>query len=178
MADWENLLPIGHRIGPANASVQIIEFSDLECPYCRRFHDTFSKVRTSGLSDISLTFIHFPLSSHRFARLAANASECAADQGRFEEFISTVFANQDSLGLKSFVAFAAAAGVSDTVSFDRCLKSGTEGARVTDGIQQGERLGVRATPTVIINGMRFGNPPGEVELQSFVDSVRAATRVR
>src|SRR5262249_27765533 len=105
--DWESALNVGHSTG-GPGRVQVVEFADLECPVCSTAHASLfsdtSEVARKYRSKISYTFVHFPLSIHRFARPAARAAECARTSGRFFEFVSAVFAKQDSMGLRTWSA--------------------------------------------------------------------------
>lgn len=87
--------PVGsdeHRIGPRNAKVTLIEYSDFECPFCQRFHPTIKQIAAKYPDDVAVVYRHFPLESiHPNARGYAIASECAGQQGKFWEFADTLF---------------------------------------------------------------------------------------
>lgn len=108
---------------------------------------------------VALVYVHFPLSMHRFALPAARAAECAAAQGRFRAFHDALFDGQDSLGLKAWVSFAGDAEVADTAEFDRCVHKTGDIPLVQSGVTAGKRLGIRGTPTVLINGWELSAPP-------------------
>lgn len=171
--DWQNLARVGTRFGPANAKVQIVEFSDLECPYCKRSHEAVRAQMKAHPDDIAYYFVHYPLEMHRFAAPAAQAAECAANQGARLAMIDNIFRDQDSLGLKSWAAFAARSGVSDTIQFKKCIAGGVDSQPIHDGIETGRRIGVRATPTIIINGWRFASAPPPAQLDSLIDQIIA-----
>jgi protein-disulfide isomerase len=120
--------------------------------------------------------VHFPLRSHRLALPAARAAECAAEQGAFEEMHRTLFARQDSLGLKSWGSYAAEAGIPDTARFLECTASQRSFPRVEAGRRVGEREGVSATPTVLVNNWRLRRPPSEDDLALLVADVRAGRK--
>lgn len=157
--DWKDLVSAGTIVGDSTARVTIVEFADLECPGCREFHARIRELRASNTATVAVAFIHFPLPQHRFAIPAARAAECARAQGRFPAFVDLVFAKQDSLGLKAWTSYADESGVLDTATFKRCTTSTQPIPSVVAGLALGAKLGVRATPTVIINGWRFGSPP-------------------
>ena len=159
LRNWERLHLHGIWIGDSNAELRIVEFADFECPYCRRFHESFTKARAELGRDVALLLIQYPLSMHRFARPAALASECAEIQGRFEAFANRLLEGQDSFGLKSWAAFANDAGISDTAEFGRCIRRRTSSARLESGIREAQSLKVRGTPTIFINGWRYPHPP-------------------
>ncbi len=156
---WTSLGDHGVLVGDSAAPLKIIEFADLECPFCKRFNASIDELRKQRGSQVALIYIHYPLTIHRFARPAARAAECAGAQGRFGQFEDVVYDKQDSLGLKSWSAYAEDAGVADTNVFLRCVRETRAMPRVEDGLATGRALNVRGTPTVIINGWRFATPP-------------------
>jgi protein-disulfide isomerase len=159
LKDWQQYTKYAKWIGDSNATVRIVEFADFECPFCRRFQETFAAARDSLKGSISLAFVEFPLSIHRFAKPAAYAAECADRQQRWEQFHTQLFAQQDSFGLKSWGWYANRAGIADTLSFNRCVQAMTFAPSVDSAMAQGKRLGLRGTPTVIINGWQYSIPP-------------------
>ncbi len=169
---WENLGTSGVWIGDRNAPIRIVEFADLECPYCKVFHDSLSRILARSGGKVGVLFVHFPLPSHRFARQAANASMCADDQGAFSGFQDAVFANQDSLGLKTWQSYGVDAGIPDLSRFAQCLSQRADNPMVRRGIVVGDSLAVTITPTVIVNGWRYSVPP----LDSLGTIVDAALR--
>jgi len=171
--NWRSKLGKGMQLGSASAEVQLIEFADFECPFCGSFHKTLKTVRERYPTHVALTYMHFPIPGHRFALPAARVAECAAAQGRFEAMHDHLFEEQDQLGLKSWAEFATDAGVPDSNAFDACIKRSDSMPRVVEGQQLGKELDVQGTPTVIVNGWKFGNPPTEKELDEMVKAVLA-----
>lgn len=169
--DWNQLLRNGVRIGSAAAPVQIIEFGDFECPFCRRFHLDVVRVMAEFPGEIALVYYHFPLSQHRFAEPAARAAECSRLEDRFHPMAERLFADEDSLGLKSWASYARSAGVRDTVALNECMGRGEIQARIDANRTFARRLSVRGTPTVIINGWRFGRPPSFDSIRSIAYAV-------
>ena len=91
-----------HIRGNKNAQITIVEYSDFQCPYCLRFHETMKQIITNYSDDVRWVYRHFPLDSiHPVARKASEASECANDQGKFWEYTDEVFVNQSGLSLES-----------------------------------------------------------------------------
>jgi protein-disulfide isomerase len=122
------------------------------------------EVRKKFGADVAFTFVHFPIPGHRFAIPAARAAECAEAQGRFSEMRTLLFAKQDSLGLKSWDAFAEEAKVPDEEQFSKCVASAAPLPRVDAGVAIGEKLRISGTPTMIINGwMYYGLQPAALE---------------
>jgi protein-disulfide isomerase len=158
--------------GSTSADIRVIVFEDLECPFCARFHETISSFAAKNPDRVSLDLVHFPIPSHRFARLAALAVECAADVGRVAPMVGALFRYQDSLGLKPIGEIAANAGV-DSVRLGMCIRSPSlhHRRRIERGIEEGKRFGVRGTPTVIVNGLRFTAAPDANTLDSLLAGV-------
>lgn len=128
-----------------------------------------------------MVFVHFPLTKHRFAVQAAQAAECASARGHFAGFIDAVYAKQDSLGLKSWGSYAREAGIADTAAITRCARDPSPPKRLEAGRELGLRWEVLGTPTVIINGLRYANPPTNDEIDRIIrdvlkDSAGAADR--
>ena len=149
--------------GPANAPVEIIEFSDFQCPYCARVVPTLARLQETFGDQIKLVFRDFPLTSiHPQAYQAAEAAECAFAQGKFWEFHDRVFANPRALALDDLKGHAAALGL-DLAAFTSCVEEGQARPHVDADLEAGQALGISATPAVFING-RFvsGAQPYEV----------------
>jgi len=156
----------GQRIGPADARVKIVEFSDFQCPYCRTMSGRLRAIQEAHPGKVALLYRHFPLSYHPHARPAAHASVCAEAQGRFADFHDLLFARQDSLGSVAWSRIAADAGVADLPEFERCLTSESTHARVESDVQAAARLGISGTPTLLVNGVLITEAaPGLVEEQ-------------
>jgi protein-disulfide isomerase len=159
--EWTGLLASGVLIGDSAAPVKVIEFADLECPVCRQFHARLAETRRKFRDKVAIVFVHYPLSYHRFARPAARAAECASRQDRFAEYVDVVYRKQDSLGLKSWASYGSDAAVADTGALALCARDTAQVTRIERGVQLGSHLEVRGTPTVLVNGWRFAEPPGD-----------------
>ena len=156
-----NAIPVTDTFG--SRPVTVVEFMDLECPFCRRSHLALEGVADEFVDSVAHFVVHYPLDIHRFARPAARAAECAALQDRFAEYVHVVFLKQDSLGLKDWSSYANESGIRDAVGFQECVAQTGLVPRVEDGLEIGEELDVQSTPTVIINGWRLGFPPRDTE---------------
>ena len=138
--------------GAANAPVTIVEFSDFQCPFCERVEPTLKRIRETYGDKVRLVWKDFPLTRiHPEALKAAEAGNCAREQGKFWEFHDRLFANQQSLQPAALKAHAVAVGL-DPVAFNTCFDAAKHGQRVQDQMSLGTRLGVNSTPTSFING--------------------------
>ena len=135
-------------------SSTIIEYSDLQCPACKTAHEAVVKPLLQKYGGgIRFEFRHFPLlTTHLYALDAAQAAECAADQGRFWEFIDIAYARQEALNRKVLPEWAAEAGVRDADLFGRCFASDIKRKTVLNDLAAGKVQGVRWTPTFFVNG--------------------------
>ena len=137
--------------GLAGAPIQLVEFSDFECPFCRQLEPVLTRLRDRYGDRLRLVWKDFPLSIHSQAPHAAEAARCAGDQGRFWEYHDRLFAAQPSLSPDDLRQYASDLKL-DLDSFAACLARGTHRADITAGLEEGARHGVAATPTVFING--------------------------
>ncbi len=145
-----------HIRGPKDAPITIIEYSDLECPFCKQFHPTIQQLLKEFPTQVRWIFRHFPIAQlHSKAQKEHEASECAAEQGKFWEFIDRVFevtpAN-DGLDPAELPKIAKAVGVADIAKFQECLASSKYESKVNEGVQSGLDAGVQGTPASFING--------------------------
>jgi protein-disulfide isomerase len=139
-------------LGPASAPVTIIEFSDFECPFCAQLFPTMKEVEKKYAGKVRRVFRQFPLHTiHPNAQKAAEASLCAADQGRFWELHDAMFGNPRNLGVETLKAKAAELKL-NAAAFNECLDSGKHAARVKQDVTDGTRAGVTGTPAIFING--------------------------
>jgi protein-disulfide isomerase len=146
----------GPAKGPADAPVTIVEFSDFECPFCSRVVPALDEVVSHYGDKVRLVFRQYPLNSiHPNAQKAAEASLCAADQGKFWELHDAMFADQRGLGLEQLKAKAATVGL-DAAAFAACLDGGSKAAIVAKDVADGNEAGVSGTPAIFVNG-RFLN---------------------
>ena len=176
---WKQVLEnsIGLDSFQASAPNRLVIFADLECPACARYHQTeLKKVRESLRANLAVAYVHLPLSIHRFAIRAAHAAECAYAQGKFDEFLETVFSAQDSIGLAPWSTFAYRSGVADPSRFERCMGSDTVPARVLAGQDLAAELRIRATPTVMVDGWLFRRPLTKDEVLEVIEDLAAGRK--
>lgn len=144
-----------HIRGSNNAKVTLIEYSDFQCPYCERHEPTIEQVLKDHPNDVRLVYRHFPLSSlHPQAQKAAEASECAFNQGGNDAFWKAhdyLFAHQDTLGDALYKQMATDLKL-DVNKFNTCLSSGATAAAVAADYASGNDAGVSGTPATFVNG--------------------------
>lgn len=138
-------------LGDPNAPVTVIEYSDIECPFCQRFHPNAQQAVDEYSGQVRWVFRHFPLSFHPQAEPAANAAECAGEQGKFYEFIDIMFENQDSLGDDFFKSTARNLGLNAT-QFNDCYDNQEYVAKIRSQAQGGAAAGVEGTPGSFVIG--------------------------
>lgn len=142
----------GGRIGPKDASVTIVVFSDYQCPGCLALESHLKPVREKYSDDVAVVIRHFPLEGHVFARPAARGAVCADRQERFAAYHEALFARDEEAPiLRSLLGYAAQAGVPDTAAFRECLGLPDTDIAVENDIRAGRRLGVSGTPTFLVN---------------------------
>lgn len=160
-----------HARGNVNAPVTIVEFSDFQCPYCSRFHDTMNEVMENYPNEVRWVYKHFPLDSiHPAAREAAEASECAGEQNKFWEYNDELFDNQSKIRSSYFPKAAEAVGL-NVQEFNKCLDSGKYADKVEKDYQEGIKLGVRGTPGGFINGEEIGGAQPYSVLSEMIDDL-------
>jgi protein-disulfide isomerase len=142
--------------GSPNASVTIVEFTDFQCPTCKKVHENLKAILQQFQGQARLIVRDFPLSSHRLAQKAAEASQCAHDQGKYWEYANLLFAEQDSMSEGSFEAHARTLALKWD-PFRECLTSGKYRHKVQRDKADGIAAGVAGTPTLFVNGRRVAD---------------------
>jgi len=137
--------------GPKDAPVQIVMFSDFQCPFCSRVETTIKQVRDLYGDKVAVTFRDYPLSFHQNAEKAAEAANCANKQGKYWEFHDSLFANQAQLSVPDLKKKAEDMKL-DTAAFNQCLDSGEMKAEIDADTKEGSTYGVTGTPASFVNG--------------------------
>ena len=139
-------------IGPANAPVTLVEFSDFQCPFCLRVAPTLKRLREAYGDRIRIVWKDFPLTTiHPEAFKAAEAAQCARDQGKFWEYHDVLFGNQQALQPEFLKKYAADIGL-NAAAFGTCLDTAKYSDRVQEQMGIGNGLGVGSTPSTFVNG--------------------------
>ncbi|KKS64312.1 MAG: hypothetical protein UY14_C0040G0007 [Parcubacteria group bacterium GW2011_GWA1_47_9] len=151
-----------HIRGNFSAPVTLVEFSDFQCPFCERIGPTVNKILNDYPDEVRLVYKNFPLSFHQYGQQAAEASECASEQGKFWEYHDKLFANQSDFSVENFKKWAKDLNL-DSGKFNLCLDSGKYSGKVKSDFDEGTRKGVNGTPTIFVNGQAVvGAQPFEV----------------
>jgi len=137
--------------GPESASVSIVEFSDFQCPFCRRVGPTMEKIEADYGDQVRIVFKNMPLSIHPKAQAAHAAGEAAHRQGKFWEMHDRIFANQSRLEPEIFEGYAQEIGL-DMERYRADVASSPVKERISADIEEARRLGVTGTPGFFVNG--------------------------
>lgn len=146
------------QLGPDDAAVTVVVFSDLECPYCSQAHEELETLQKLYPKDVRLVFKHFPLSFHENAKPAARAALAAQAQGKFWEFTKLAFEQQEELSDELYLKIAKTIGL-DEAKFKAALEDKSTDAQLIEDLSLAKALYVQATPTIFLNGVAL---PGAV----------------
>jgi protein-disulfide isomerase len=141
-------------LGPDDARVTLVEYSDFQCPYCARAKSLLHKLHELYPNDLRIVFRHFPLAQHPQARGAAEASHCAFEQDKFWPFHDLLFDNSQALAAADLKRWAQDAKL-DVPAFEACLSSPRPSQAVRQNEEEGRKVGVEGTPAIYINGMKL-----------------------
>ena len=154
--------------GPKAAKVTIVAWSDFECPFCGRVNPTLKQVEDTYGKDVRVVFRHQPLPFHQNAKLAAEASMAAHEQGKFWEYHDKLFLNQRALDRASLERYAQELKL-DTAKFKAALDSGKFRSRVEQDVRDGQAVGANGTPTFYINGRQLVGAVPFVSFKQIID---------
>ncbi|HCR81049.1 MAG: DSBA oxidoreductase [Candidatus Pacebacteria bacterium GW2011_GWB1_47_8] len=147
------------RVGPAEAPITLVEFSDYQCPYCAQAQAVVDSLIAKYPDQLLFTYRHFPLSQHRHAVPAAEAAEAAGEQDKFWEMSNLIFERQDEWAeasdpLPIFQQYAEELEL-DLEQFNQAMSEHTYQAKILQGVADGNTLGVNSTPFFFLNGQKF-----------------------
>lgn len=175
--------------GRPDAPLTLVEFSDYQCPFCAKTaRETFPAVEKAYVETgkVRYVFRDFPLSMHRYAFKAAEAANCAGEQGKYWEMHDRLFENVGALEPEKLPGYAQAAGL-DPAKFEECLGSGRHAEEIRADMEDGRKAGVRGTPTLMIGTTEPGSTrlavveilrgaQSQESLQAALDRLLAAKR--
>src|SRR3989344_805601 len=175
-----NLTVDDHVNGEKDARILLFEYSDMECPYCKKFHPTAQRIVDSYEGDVAWVYRHLPLPFHANAAKEAEASECANELGgnsAFWKFVNGIFVKTNSGGtgiaLSDLPNLAKEAGVNES-KFTSCLESGKYADRVKSDADTAASLGVSGTPGNILLDTKTGKTklmPGAYPFEDFKKAI-------
>ncbi|MDH5597361.1 MAG: DsbA family protein [Candidatus Peregrinibacteria bacterium] len=148
-----------HSLGNPDAKVLIEEFSDPECPACANISPQVEQFVKDNPSLARMEYYHFPLSQHKFAFIVAEGAECAGDQGKFWEYLDTIFETQASLSEDHIFKVADSLEL-DRTTFDACVDDHKYKSKILSHMAEGSRRRIPGTPTLFVNGemVRWSDP--------------------
>ncbi|MDE3050948.1 MAG: DsbA family protein, partial [Nitrospirota bacterium] len=155
-------------VGPANAPVTIVEFSDFQCPYCRLSVPMIKEILAKYPGKVKVVYRDYPGPNHPHAQQAAEAAQCAGDQGKFWEYHDSLFDRQAPGTGWNFTELAKEIGLNQE-AFATCLDTGRYREEVAKDLQEGIKLGVASTPTFFINGRPLVGAQPFAEFQAMID---------
>jgi protein-disulfide isomerase len=159
-------------VGPRDARVQLVVFSDFTCDYCRKLAPVLEKVRAEFPNEVLVAFRPYPLDANPRARPAAIAAQCAAEQGMFWKYHDRLFGERGELSDERLTTLAQEVGL-DGEKFAQC-RGGVSSARiVTESYDEAVKLGIEGAPALFLNGDLIG---GYVAYEALAGRIREAIR--
>lgn len=160
------------QIGPKDAKVRIIEFSDFQCPFCKAFQPTVEKLLKEYQGKVLYAYKHFPLNFHLQSESASLAAECANEQGKFIDYGDKLFQLQNewqnTKDTQKFKTYALQLGLNGP-QFNKCLDDKKYQSKIDRGKSEGGSFGVSGTPSTFINGQFKNGAVSYEELKKTID---------
>ena len=155
--------------GDKTAPVTIFEFSDFQCPFCKKGADVMKEVKKKYKGKVKVVFKHFPLPMHKDAPYASEASMCVYEQSpdKFWKFYGIIFENQTKLSKEDIEKYAKESGA-DIAKYKSCVEAKKYEGFIHSEMAFGEKLGIRSTPTFLINGEMV---QGALPIESFSETI-------
>ncbi len=162
-----------HAVGAdaTSAVLTIVEFGDFACPFCKKVSVPLRTVVERHKDKVRLVYRHFPLDTlHPDAFMAAQVSECAAEQGKFWAMYDKLNINSPDVGYSAGIRYAAELGL-DVQQFQMCLDANRYSKRIEDDRSRGKALGISGTPTFYFNGFVLTGAIDEATLEYAIQSL-------
>lgn len=154
-------------LGPPNAPVTVIEFSDFQCPFCRASQLTLKQILRDYKDEVRLVFKHLPLDIHAEAFVSAQAAFCAGEQKAFWKYHDAVFSAED-LSVEALTRMAADLGL-NVPGFKECLRSEGSRNQVLQDTRDARQFGITGTPTFLVNGKLISGAIGIEEFKKIIE---------
>jgi len=158
-----------HILGNFDAPITLVEFSDFQCSFCARLYPTLKKIEQDYKGKVRLVYKHFLL-SFQYSQKAAEASECAAEQGKFWEYHDKLFENAQDYSVDNFKKWAKELGL-NSEKFNNCLDSEKFVQKIQADSQEGREKGVSGTPATFINGQLVSGAQPYESFKEIIDSL-------
>jgi len=161
-------------LGPEGARVIITEYGDFGCHACKSWHEAGIKeqiIATYG-NEVKFVWKDFPVITAQSPK-AAEAGQCALDQGKFWEYHDLLYARAPAIGVSNLKAYASEIGL-DSALFDVCLDSDQNRAKVEQNLDEARKLGLPGTPSFLVNGTKLIGPPSFEFFKSTIDAILAS----
>lgn len=158
-----------HFVGPVEAKVTVVEFSDFQCPACKAVNPTIKALTEQYKDRMKFIYRQYPISSHEFGMLSAQAAEAAGLQGKFWEMHDQLFEKSPDLSRENILAIATDLKL-DTAKLAADMDSDQVRQKIMADQQDGNKLNVTATPTFFINGTKF---TGVLSLSAFQQEIES-----
>lgn len=148
----------------SSRKVFVLEYSDFQCPFCKRVQSTLGKLRHDYGDKVQFGYRHFPLPFHKEAKDLAEAVECAKDQGKFWELQSHWYELTGTVKRRDMAKNAGKVGVKDVKAFQACMDKNKYRGKVEKDIADGSKMGIEGTPTFIVGlyNAKAGTVTGEM----------------
>jgi protein-disulfide isomerase len=162
-------------LGKKDAKITMVEFSDYQCPFCEKFwSETLPQVKKDYIDTgkVKLVYRDFPLGFHPNAQKAAEAAECAGEQGgdvTYFKIHDKIFGNQQAIDVDSLKKYAQELGL-DTTKFNTCLDSGAMADEVKKDQTEGQSYGVGGTPAFFVNGKLISGAQPYAAFKQVIDA--------
>ncbi|MDO8519689.1 MAG: thioredoxin domain-containing protein [Deltaproteobacteria bacterium] len=155
--------------GEKGAAITLIEFSDFQCPFCKRTRPTIAQIMETYKGKVYYVFRDFPLSFHKQAQKASEAAQCAGEQDKYWPYNDMLWENQTSLQIEDLKGYAKKLGLNES-KFNQCLDSGKFAQEVEKDANDGAAAGVSGTPAYFVNGIFISGAQPFEKFQSVIDS--------
>ena len=154
--------------GPADALVSIVLYTDFQCPFCSKVRPAIEETLKAYPSNVRLVFKNYPLPFHQNAFPAAEAAQCAKEQGKFWEMEEALFTHQQELDAGKLAEHAKAAGV-DVAKFEKCVKDHKFKAYIEQDVAAAEKVQVSGTPSVFVQGRKMAGGRAAEDFKKIID---------